>query len=376
MAAVGDPVPRCAPPGRRAGWDTCRASARPTQIFCSARDVRADEGGPRVARHQPLERPQEIVEPREPRAVAEPPVGMFEQFFDALVAFVHRVEERERVTGVDQHGNLHVGGRLPQGRQPGVVGAINAPASSRRCSPRFFQTLSPRAPAAGCFEELCGQPLTEPGAARHLKPVHLGERDEPARVGTVVPVEVGLQLLTAHPVEVHDGGDVGGIHRLEQGGHVGRCPAGREPSPQVVVDVDRGEPRPRHLVLGGAQRRHGPEPAQPKLADILVFGHTVTTTTPASEQLGEQTAIGPGVGDHLMHAIDRADLCERHEADLGAVRHHDDVAGPFDQGQVVCASTSWWVVMPAVGEMPSTPRNTTSRLSPASACSARGPTSS
>ena len=94
------------------------------------------------------------------------------------------------------------------------------------------------------FTELFGQPFAGSLAARHLAPVHLRERDEPAGVGTVVPVEVGPQLLAAHPVEVHDRGDVGGIHHLEQRTHVGRSPAGREPPTQVVVDVDRGEPCP------------------------------------------------------------------------------------------------------------------------------------
>ena len=46
------------------------------------------------------------------------------------------------------------------------------------------------------------------------------------------------------------------------------------------------------------------------------------------------------------------------------------------RARFVCASTSWWVVQPASVEIPSTPTKTRSRLSPASATSAIGPTSS
>ncbi len=92
----------------------------------------------RVAREQPVEATQQLVEPGIAGAVGvvdiahgrpEVPVGMLAQLLPALVRPIQRIEERDRVRHVDDHRHAQVGGCPPQRVEPRIVHA--APAGHR-----------------------------------------------------------------------------------------------------------------------------------------------------------------------------------------------------------------------------------------------------
>ena len=83
-----------------------------------------------------------------------------------------------------------------------------------------------------------------------------------------------LGLVTLQTVEVHDGGDVARVHHLEQLPDVGCGPSviGRQPSPEMVVGVDDGEPSPWHVVDGKAKGRARPELVEREFAKPRIHG--------------------------------------------------------------------------------------------------------
>src|SRR5438105_10840284 len=70
---------------------------------------------------QRLERGEDSFEGRVGGPVAEPPVRILKQLLEPLVAFVQWLEERERISYVDQNGRATIGRELPDRRQPLVV---------------------------------------------------------------------------------------------------------------------------------------------------------------------------------------------------------------------------------------------------------------
>ena len=95
--------------------------AHPGEIFRVAAGVHGDERRRGVRGHDGLERRHQAVEPRV-LGVTERPVGAGQQFFEALVALVNRVEEGHRVGGVDGDRDAEPTRGVPQRAQPRVVG--------------------------------------------------------------------------------------------------------------------------------------------------------------------------------------------------------------------------------------------------------------
>ena len=165
--------------------------------------MRADPRDVGAARDQRLERIEDPVERREPLAIAEPPVRVLEQLLQPLVPLVQRLEERRPgpptwiVTGTPAAATAsHTGSSRSSS------GITSAPLASRRCSPRSFQTFSPRAPRSNA--SAISAPSSLHPSRANKRPVPLRERREPARVRPVVPVEVRVELVAPHAVEVDD----------------------------------------------------------------------------------------------------------------------------------------------------------------------------
>ena len=103
----------------------------PWQILGESADVRADECHVEAARDEGLEGVGQGVERWEPRSIAEPPVRVLEEFLQALVVLVERLEEREGIAGVDHHRDAGVGACIPDGIEPRVVGQDQLAARGR-----------------------------------------------------------------------------------------------------------------------------------------------------------------------------------------------------------------------------------------------------
>jgi hypothetical protein len=122
--------------------------AHPGEIFRVTAGVHGDEGGRGMRGHDGLERRHQAVEPRV-LGVTERPVGAGQQFFDALVALVDRVEEGHRVGGMDGDGDTDPACGVPQRAQPRVVGqdqpAVGVPDVQAEVHPGtgFLQYPSP-----------------------------------------------------------------------------------------------------------------------------------------------------------------------------------------------------------------------------------------
>jgi len=153
-----------------------------------------------------LERRYQAVEPGV-LGVMERPVGAGQQFLEALVALVNRIEERHGVGGVDGDRDAEPARGVPQRVQPRVIGqdhpAVGVPDTQAEVLPHLQ--------AAGArrhrpFEAL-GQPRLRVRLPQQV-PVDMAEGGEPAGVAPVVPVEVCFQLIAPPAVEVDHGGDV------------------------------------------------------------------------------------------------------------------------------------------------------------------------
>ncbi len=247
--------------GRACAPTHARSSAAPAT--CAA-----DERGPRMARPPAVRTPPAASSNRrEPRTVAEPPLGMLA----AAPRAARSARPSVRRTPADRrvwisHRQPRVAGRLPH-RCEAARRRARADRRRRRarCSPRSFQTLRPRAPASAARRTWAASRSPNPASAV-TPPVELRERREPARMRTVVAVEIGPQLIAPSAVEVHDRGDVGRSISSSSAAHVGRAQSRGEPPPQVVVGIDRGEPRgtrcrgpaPPRAGIGAAEAPGGP----------------------------------------------------------------------------------------------------------------------
>ena len=224
-------------------------------------------------RHEGLEGVDDPIERRERGAVAEVPIGIREQLLHPLVRAVERLEERDRVGDVDRDGDAQACRRVPERTEPTVVGHQQLAAVVTDPQTELLPDLQPARTGEDAAFELRRESVAEPCLLGDA-PVQLAEREEPVRMGGVVPFEVGSELVALQPVEVHDGGDVARVHDLEQLPDIGCGPSviGRQPSPEMVVGVDDGEPSPWHVVDGKAKGRARPELVEREVAKPRIHG--------------------------------------------------------------------------------------------------------
>ena len=251
-----------------------------------------------MRRDQRLERRHEPVEARE-AAPEVRPVGLLEQLLEPLVAAVDRVEERDRVGRVDEHGEIQLAGRREDRREPLVVGQHQRAALVDDAEAEVLPDLEPararrRASAAGSPTRT---PASKPGRPIARRSTWQNVRKRPG-MRAVVAVEVALQLVAPEAVEVDDRLDAGLVERRDQLADVGDRPrplgaaheVGRverqpvvpqpEPAPEVVVRVDGGDERQRDVRL----RKHEPRLRQPvaeRRCSHLDAGRAVPGRSPA-----------------------------------------------------------------------------------------------
>lgn len=233
-------------------WVRSEHPAHPGEILCGAACVDAHEGGVGIRRDERL---HQAVEPRE-AGMGEGPFGALDELFVALVALVDRIEEGDRIGGVDEDRAAVGRGHLPDRRQLPIVGGEElspvVPYMESQVLPDL-QALAPAAMERSSESASRGPEAWCPG----LGPVDVAEGHEPAGVRPVVAIQVLLELRSPAAIDVDDRPQVAAIHHVEEGPHVWNRrrprppdPVG-EPTPEVIVGVDGGE--------AGSADRMGPQ---------------------------------------------------------------------------------------------------------------------
>jgi hypothetical protein len=121
-----------------------------------AADVGADERGGRAGADQPVQRVDELGEGRVLRA-AEPPLRHVGQLLQPLVPLVHRVEERHRIGGVDQHRQSELTGCAQYRHHARVVRAYQRAGRVADREPQVLPDLDPTGARAHRLLQLGGQ---------------------------------------------------------------------------------------------------------------------------------------------------------------------------------------------------------------------------
>jgi len=229
---------------------------------------------------------------------------------------VERLEERDRVGDVDEHRQAEIARERQGAHHARVVGQHQGAGGVPDLQPEVLPHLHARRAAGRAVAEPVGeQPL--PVVRREQGPVELAERAEPRGVGPVVPVEVRLQLVAVHAVEVHDRGDAVLVHERQQRVDVGGGPAGAgEPAAEVVVHVDA---------------RHG------AAGDVGAPGHEGAARLPVREaQVGERVrvvgAVPGGDGHGRLHRVRSARVSVSCTL-LGSARSSEQYGGHPDPTQ-------------------------------------------
>jgi len=91
--------------------------------------MRADERRIGVRGDQPFEPIHQVIEPGEPTAIAEPPVGVVQQLFEPFVPRGKRIEERDGISRVYGDRDASARARIPHGREAPGVGHDELPAT-------------------------------------------------------------------------------------------------------------------------------------------------------------------------------------------------------------------------------------------------------
>jgi len=260
----------------------------PGEVLGVAADVGTDEGRRGMRGDRRFEGIEEPAEPgrsevrlRDRRVAA--------QLVDALVEPVGGMEERERVGGVHHHRQPEGARRLPHRREERIV-AADAAAVDLPAQAEVLPYLQAARAGACRFLERSHQRRGSAGPVE-LRPVEVAEREEPARMGAVVAIEVVLQLAAPTAVEVHDRLEVAVVHHLEERVDPRCDPArvGGEPPPEVRVRVDRGHTGAAGLVLGQHEHRARFEPVEPGQGSQQV-------AHPARERESPAHEVGPAIG--------------------------------------------------------------------------------
>src|SRR5690348_9942652 len=168
--------------------------------------MRADEGGEGVAGDQPLELLDQGGEGRKSRAM-EMPVGVLAQLLPALIGAVKGLEEGHGIGYMDQHGHSQSGGSLPEVGQATVVDGNQAILTITIAQAQSLPHLEPPRTPVHTILQLPGHTSAEVWLGDH-SPVAMSEGHEAIGVGTVVAIEIGLQLIAPHAVQVDDGLDI------------------------------------------------------------------------------------------------------------------------------------------------------------------------
>ena len=160
---------------------------------------------------------------------------------------VERLEERDRVGRVDEHGQAELAGaRAAPRSRAGRRAATSAPDCVAHVRPRFFQTLTPRAPrGARCRRAGRSSASPPPGSASSAQSSWQNVRKRPG-MRAVVAIEVGVELVAPHAVEVDDRLDVAGVHQSRRARRRRRSsspPSVGQPAAEMVVHVDAGHGR-------------------------------------------------------------------------------------------------------------------------------------
>ena len=238
------------------------------EVLRGTADVGADERRPRMARDEPPERRQQLVERREPGRVAlvgrpgrpEVPVRMGVQLLPALVRRVERLEERDRVGDVDDDRQVELGGGRPERVEPRVVDGDEAAVGIARPQSEQLPDLEPaRAPRGGVpqpgrlglAERRVGGPAVVVEAGEDRDPIR-DRRPASARSRPRAPRPGRRRDRRASPRPT-----ASSVAISSAGGRVAHSPPNAEP--EVVVGVDDRELRPPDLVGRDAERRPRPE---------------------------------------------------------------------------------------------------------------------
>ncbi len=138
------------------------------EILGVAAHVRGDERRARMRRDERLERGHEPVEGGEPGA-GERPLGVHAELLEPLVAVVDRVEERDRVGGVDEHRQSEHAGLVEQRAQPRVVGQQQLAGRIAERQPEVLPDLQPAGAAGVALAQARDQRGSNPGSAARRK---------------------------------------------------------------------------------------------------------------------------------------------------------------------------------------------------------------
>ena len=160
---------------------------------------------------------EQRVERRVHRAVAEPPVRVGPQLVEPLVVRVERVEERDRVGGVDQHRQAQLAGEREHRDHARVVGQDERAGRVADGQPEVLPHLDARGRRAAAASRSCAasSPVAVRRCASSAQSSWQNVRNRPG-CGAVVAVEVGLELVAPIAVEVDHRLDVAAVHQREQ----------------------------------------------------------------------------------------------------------------------------------------------------------------
>ena len=197
------------------------------------------------------------------------PVGVALQLLPALVGLVERVEEGDRVGDMDRHGDAQLPGRGPERIETTVVDR-HEPAVRAAC-PQAERL--PDLEAAGARRNAVPQPrrlgLTERRVVSPALVVETREHRDASGQRPLPAVDLAPQPVTPAAVQVDDRLDPGQVERLGELGSGARGPVAAECRPEVIVRIDRGKPRTRHVARDRPQPRPRPVARQRHLARRL-----------------------------------------------------------------------------------------------------------
>ena len=226
------------------------------------RDVEGDEPGSRVAGEDTVARVEQLALGREFRAV-EAPLRVLAELVPALVLRVDGLEEGVRVGGVDGDRDPEAAALGPDRVETRVVHLQQATAAVADLETELLQHLETAGAPGDRVAQLrrhriCEARLVDP------RPVQLSEHREAIRVGPGGSFHHLLQRVAPAAGQDHDALQVEAIHARQQLDDRRAALAARVG--HVVVDVDRGERGPQHLVRGRTQHRLWLELAQRQVA--------------------------------------------------------------------------------------------------------------
>ena len=168
----------------------------------------------------------------------------------ALVEAVVGLPELRRVGRVDEHRYPEFAGLVPYGRETRVVHRYPVAVGVTVGHAEALEDLQAGGTVPDVLLQLRGGLLAPAGLA-DAEEVDVGEEDETARMPPRQFLEPVNERDAAAPRQVHHHRHVELVHLGDQAVHVR---LGHARGPLVPVDVDEGELRPGHRVLGDDQR--------------------------------------------------------------------------------------------------------------------------